>query len=490
MSLGRVPVRLSPLWCWYGTLPIRGHVRSITKDIGDYLPREQKLQKIRDFGSIAGISDWQVIRPDEHDDWLDQRDSEYLIFMSLGSKEAKSQKTLKPSVATRTYSSGVKTNCDAWLYASDRRQLIQRVQDMIAFYEETRVRLASGELTFAQAALHDARSRLKWTREMRGHLQRNRTITFHGINSRIGMYRPFVKQHLYFDRNLIQHIALTPVMFPTPAAPNQVIGATGRGETAGFSTLITDVIPDLHLIAGVQWFSRWRYEVHDPLSPDAWAQTEDAGLDIVSGYRRINNITDWCLQQFRHQYPALHITKDDIWYYFYGLLHASDYRARYRADLSKDLPRIPFAPDFGAFREAGATLAALHLGYETCPEYELPVDGSGSGDGVVYRLSDKKMRWGSAGKTQDRSVLHVTPAVTLRCIPEAAHTYVVNGRTPLEWAIDRLHIRQDKESGIINDPNAWFADNPPGLVSHLRRLVHVSVATAKVVEGLSVALAD
>ena len=146
--------------------------------------------------------------------------------------------------------------------------------------------------------------------------------------------------------------------------------------------------------------------------------------------------------------------------YLYGLLHAPDYRERYRADLSKDLPRIPFAPDFGAFRDAGAALAQLHLRYETCPEYELQVDLSSVGPGA-YQLSDKKMSWGGTNKEPDRSVLHVTPAVTLRGIPEAAHNYVVNGRTPLEWAVDRLHIRHDKESGIINDPNAWFR-GPPG----------------------------
>ena len=210
---------------------------------------------------------------------------------------------------------------------------------------------------------------------------------------------------------------------------------------------------------------------------------------IVDGYLQVDNITDWCVQQFRTQYPNLVITKDDIWHYVYGLLHAPDYRERYRADLSKDLPRIPFAPDFGAFRDAGAELAALHLGYENCPEYKLPVDINGTGDSV-YRLSDRKMQWGGTRKDPDRSVLHVTPAVTLRGIPDMAHGYVVNGRTPLEWAVDRLHIRRDKESGIVNDPNAWFADKSAGLVAHLRRLVHVSVETARIVEGLPLALRD
>ena len=186
--------------------------------------------------------------------------------------------------------------------------------------------------------------------------------------------------------------------------------------------------------------------------------------------------------------PALQITKDDIWHYIYGLLHAPDYREKYRADLSKDLPRIPFAPDFGAFRDAGEQLAALHLGYETCAEYALQVEvGPGSNP---YQLDYKAMQWGGTRKEPDRSVLQVTPAVTLRGIPTEAHGYVVNGRTPLEWAVDRLHIRKDKESGIVNDPNAWFADDPAELVAHLKRLVHVSVETTRIVDGLPPALVD
>ena len=248
---------------------------------------------------------------------------------------------------------------------------------------------------------------------------------------------------------------------------------------------MTEAIPDLQVLFNGQWFSRWRYEVHDPNSPDAWVQSGDEDLEHVPGYRRVDNITNWCLQQFRQQYPDLQINKDDIWHYIYGLLHAPDYREKYRADLSKDLPRIPFAPDFGAFRDAGAQLAALHLGYETCPEYELQVEVSGGPN--PYQLDSRKMQW---DKGSDRSVLHVTPAVTLRGIPAEAHGYVVNGRTPLEWAVDRLQIRQDNASGIVNDANAWFADDPADLVAHLKRLVHVSVETTRIVDGLPPALVD
>ena len=136
------------------------------------------------------------------------------------------------------------------------------------------------------------------------------------------------------------------------------------------------------------------------------------------GYLQVDNITDWCLKQFQDHYNDTSIAKDDIWHYLYGLLHAPDYRARYKPDLSKDLPHIPFASDFNAFQDAGAELAALHLGYEVCPEYKLQVDVDGVGNSV-YHLNNKAMQWGGTRKEPDRSVLHVTSAVTLRGIPEA-----------------------------------------------------------------------
>ncbi|MXZ40860.1 MAG: DEAD/DEAH box helicase [Caldilineaceae bacterium SB0666_bin_21] len=459
------------------------------RDIGDYLSREEKLQLIREYGSIAGIPDWQDIQPDVHHDWLEQRDPAYQTFMPLCSKEAKSQKIREPSVAAHLYSRGVVTGGDAWLYASERELLAHRVQDMIAFYEDRRRRVEAGQISVEVATRNDAPARFKWDRERINLLKRNRELIFIPDQLRTGMYRPFFKQHLYFDRSLIQMIYQMPSMFPTPNSPNQVIGITGKGSSKQFSVLISDVIPDIQVIFNGQWFARYRYEVHDPDRADAWAQTGHTDLDTVPGYRRIDNITDWCLQRFFSQYPDLHITKDDIWHYLYGLLHAPDYRKRYKVDLSKDLPRIPFAPDFGVFRDVGAELASLHLGYETCPEYKLQVDEQGIGDSV-YHLSNKAMQWGGKRKDPDRSVLHITPAVTLRGIPEAAHTYVVNGRTPLEWAVDRLLLRTDSGSSIVNDPNAWFAANPVELVSHLRRLVHVSVETVRLVAALPASLVD
>ena len=457
------------------------------KDIGDYLSREQKLQIVQESGSIAGIADWQDIQPDKHHDWLNQRNPGYQQLIPLGMLGERG--LLATQVVFALYSNGLMTSRDAWLYAFDWEQLNQRMRDMTAFYRERLLSVAAGTMTEAEATANNAPERIKWTRGLRGTLGRKLLVQHDPQHIRVAMYRPFVKQHVYFELRYIEMALRIPALFPTPEAPNQVIGVTGRGATKLFSCLITDFIPDRELISKALWFARWRYEVLGRHRPDAWASSKEADMETVPGYLRVDNITDWCLQQFRHKYPDLSVSKDDIWHYLYGLLHAPDYREKYKADLSKDLPRIPFAPDFGAFRDAGAELAQLHLGYETCPEYALPVEVSRVGPGA-YHLSDRKMRWGGTNKEPDRAVLHVTPAVTLRGIPEAAQAYVVNGRTPLEWAVDRLHIRHDQESGIVNDPNAWFADNPAGLVSHLRRLVQVSVETARIVAGLPPALED
>lgn len=464
-----------------------GECQILYKDIGDYLSREEKLRILKENGSIACISDWQQIKPDQHHDWLKQRDPEYQRIMPLAIKSQK----LQPDVSAtfQMLSKGLATNRDLWVYSFDRLQLCRNVETMTKSYEDRRQSVLAGKATVEEAGRNNNLTHIKWTRGLRYRLERNERLELDPSNFRQSMYRPFCKQHVYFDSQYNEYVFRIPSMFPSPGAMNQLIGVTGRGADEGFYTFMSDVIPDYNLLAaGVQCFSRWRYETHDPDSPAAWVHSGDEGLEDVPGYRRIDNITDWCLESFRQQYPTLQIGKDDIWYYIYGLLHAPDYREKYRADLSKDLPRIPFAPDFGEFRDAGEEMATLHLGYETCPQFELQVDVTPAP--TPYDLSRKPMQWGGTKKDQDRSVLHVTPWVTLKGIPDEAHRYVVNGRTPLEWAIDRLLIRQDKFSKIVNDPNAWFVENPAGVVAHLKRLVHVSVETTRIVEGIPPALSD
>lgn len=204
-----------------------------------------------------------------------------------------------------------------------------------------------------------------------------------------------------------------------------------------------------------------------------------------------DNITDWTLARFHVRYGP-EVTKDDVWEYMYGVMHAPDWRERYRHDLQRNLPRIPLADDFEAFRAAGRDLIDLHVGYETVEEYPLTclVDGEpdeGAADPGVYRIHTK-MRWGG-GRGQgneDRSILVLNDRCRLVAIPVEAHDYTVSGRSPLHWAMESLRVKHDKASGIVDDPNGWhaWADDGFNLIRHLRRLVAVSVETARIVAAL------
>ena len=208
-----------------------------------------------------------------------------------------------------------------------------------------------------------------------------------------------------------------------------------------------------------------------------------------------DNVTDWCLDQVQGHYGDESITKDDIWEYLYGVMHAPDWRDKYKHDLRRNLPRVPFAPDFEAFRSAGRELMDLHIGYDDVPEHPVDcwldrtIDNDGTADPIAdpnaYRID--KLSWGRGpNRTQDRSVLEINARCRLVGIPDAAHEYTISGRSPLQWAIDSLRYKHDTNSGITDDPNEWesWADEPVNLVRHLRRLVYVSVESARIASQL------
>lgn len=208
----------------------------------------------------------------------------------------------------------------------------------------------------------------------------------------------------------------------------------------------------------------------------------------------LDNITDWCLDQFQQHYSDISITKDDIWEYLYGVMHASDWREKYEFHLQKNLPRIPFASDFESFRSAGRKLIDLHIGYEFCPEHPdviCEVDGEtdiGTSEDEAYRIDT--LKWAIVNKKHDMSSLVVNRRCRLTGIPETAHDYTISGRSPLEWAISSLCHKSDTNTGIADDPNTWhaWADEPFELIRHLRRLVWVSTETSRIVKELPASL--
>ena len=450
--------------------------RILYRDIGDYLTREQKLAVLTEAASITGVDGWQTITPDPHHDWIGQRDEAFTALYPIGSKEAKAGTTA--DAIFRLFSNGYKTSRDAYLYNFSRDACARNGQRVVEEYlgalqEWTNPQGGQADL---DAIIGRYSSGVRWDRELRNNLRRRKATAYSAANIWAVSYRPFIKQHCYVDYVLVNNKYQMDSIFPSPDSKNRAICVPGVGSTKPFSALIVNAMPDLELISKGQCFPRYRYT--KPTSGQA--SLPDEGLTRT----RIDNISDRALEAFCRHYADDTIAKDAIFDYVYGVLHAPDYRNRFGNDLAKDLPRIPKAPDFHAFAAAGRALARLHLEYETCDEY--PVETEVKSDDPQpehFRIGTRKMRFADKEKT----TLIINDHVRLSGIPEEAYRYIVNGRTPLGWFIDRYHIKADKRSGITIDPNGWFMD-PRDLVTAIRRIVHVSVETVRIVDALPPAL--
>ena len=344
---------------------------------------------------------------------------------------------------------------------------------MVSDYRGALRFLASHPESSLDEAVRAYASNLRWDDSLKAKLKQKKTTVSSAQHVRPVYYRPFVKQYCYVDYVLITRKSQQDSIFPTPDADNRMICAPGVGSTQPFSVLMVDGMSDLHFNAFGQCFPRYRYAPTDDPQPTL--------LPKLQASVRLDNIRDQALTLFRENYKDDGITKDAIFDYLYGLLHAPLYGQRFADDLTKQIPRLPMARSFDAFGHAGSQLAALHLGYETCDEYPLDVVPTQSGELLArhFRFGERPMRFAHG----DKSVLVVNEHVRLAGIPQEAHAYVVNGRTPLEWFIDRYRVTRDRHSGIVNDPNGWFS-TPEDLISAIRRVVHVSVETVRIVAGL------
>ena len=452
-------------------------------DIGDYLTRDEKLQAVQDMCNVANLP-WRTLTPNEHGDWINVRDPAFANFMPLGNKE--DDKALR---LFDTYSQGVLTARDAWAYNFSHRRLAENMERMIAFYNVQRaeygkaVKSSTADAATVEDFIDTDPKKISWTRNLKGDVRKQKAYEFLTDNIVDGLYRPFTKQRLYFSRRFNEMVYLMPKLFPQPDSENLVISVTGIGANKAFSPLISNTLPDYETISKGQHFPLYFFdEAHqgDLLSP--------AG----DGFVRRDAINDAALTAFRKTYTdqrGSRISKENLFYYVYGVLHSPEYKTRFEADLKKQLPRIPFARDFWAFSSAGQELAKWHLNYETVDPFPLQQLGElDLGDPALYRV--QKMAWARKridGKLrEDKTTLVYNSRITLTGIPPEALEYIVNGKPALEWVMERYQVTTDKDSGIANDPNDWAAEhnNPAYICNLVKRIVRVSVETVRIVEGL------
>lgn len=435
-------------------------------DIGDYLSEKEKLAIIAEKRSILNPAmNWTHIRPNAQGDWLNQRNDIFGSFIPLGDKDNKDN---KQTFFVPYYSSGLKTQRDAWCYNFSQTRLRQNIQSTLDYYNSI---VESGRDT----PLLDA-TRISWSANLQTSFSKKREINFEEKDCRIGLYRPFNKLHVYFNREMNERVYQMPKLFPTPETKNLVICLPGiGGRWVEFSPFMVNDIPDLHLHNdGTQCFPLYYYEKKSVYQPTLFDSEK-------SEYTRKDGITNFILERCRASYGPK-VSKEDIFYYVYGLLHSPDYRRTFAADLKKMLPRLPLVEkpaDFWAFSKAGRALAELHLNYETQPPHpDVVVSGAEQGK---FRV--EKMRFPDK---QDKTTIEYNPWITLSHIPQEACEYVVNGRSAVEWIMERYQIKTDKASGITNDPNDWATEQGKQryILDLLLSVITVSVETVKIVDEL------
>ncbi|QPI11826.1 DEAD/DEAH box helicase (plasmid) [Stutzerimonas stutzeri] len=452
-------------------------------DIGDYLSREEKLEKIVSYASVAGIPSWQHVIPDEHGDWLKQRDDSFGQFIVLGAKDDTGSEVL-----FENYSRGLETGRDAWVINSSVSKVKLNVVSMLDFYNAEIQRVGAASLQGSKKEridqvrplLSSDATRISWTSSLFANAADGAPLRLRPDCIGTMVYRPFTKQAFTYDSNVVHRVGQMPRIFPDAKAENLLIMVKQRPAEVGQLALMVNCPPELQTDGGTQCFPLYLYdETAQASKDDLFAEPVEGGL------RRRAAITDAGLAHFASAYPGEAISKEDLFYYVYGILHSPDYRERFADNLSKELPRIPAvkrAADFWAFSKAGRDLADLHLNYETVEPYPLTIEAKGTLTDADYRV--EKMKFAKKG---DKSTVIYNPRITLRGIPEAAWDYVVNGKAALDWVMERQAVRTDKASGIVNDANDWAVEtmgNPKYPLELFQRVVTVSLETQKIVNNL------
>ena len=445
-------------------------------DIGDYLNREEKLSILSKFRTVNNSKiDWQILSPNEEGDWISQRNN---IFGTFTPIDAEKKYDTNTKTYFLTYSLGLATGRDAWVYNYSKNQLIQNVQKSLSFYKEQlekyKIEKFENNDLEVDSFIDTDPTKLSWNRNLKDDLGKFNEVLFSNEAFVLGLYRPFCKQNLYFDRAYNAMIYQNKKLFPKPKTVNRVICVTGLGASKDFSVIISDMITDLQTQMNGQCFPLFFYEENDKKQVSLFESSEDK-------YIRRDGVSDFILQQSQKAYGK-NVSKEDIFYYVYGFLHSPEYREMFSADLKKMLPRLPLVDemkDFWAFSKAGRKLAELHINYENVPPAEgVIVKGA---DGEFFKV--EKMRFQSK---EDKSKILFNSKITVENIPVEAYEYVVNGKSAIEWIMERYQITVHKESQIKNDPNDWADEvgNPRYILDLLLSIINVSLQTVEIVKGL------
>ncbi|MEY3219025.1 MAG: hypothetical protein RIT27_382 [Pseudomonadota bacterium] len=424
--------------------------------LDEFWTKHQKFDFLNQKQHIGNV-EWKIISPDSKYNWLTEGlHSEFENFIAIGSKEGKATKENPQNVIFKIYSRGVCSNEDAYVFNFSAKCLTENAIKMVENFNSEYDRWKrNGKPKDIDSFLNVNEKTLKWIRNTKRHLLRDKDVYFNQDKIRKAIYRPFCKQFIFFERAFNEDIYQFPKIFPTleTEKENFVICCTNHSQIP-FVVHITNVIPEV--ANGGRTGQCFPFYIYDE-----------------EGTNRRENITDWALERYQKHYNDLQITKKAIFYYVYGLLHSKNYREKYAQNLKKELPRIPFEKDFWFISTLGKELADLHLNYENAEPFELD---SEINEPIDWKV--EKMRL-----SKDKKTLVYNQSITFLNIPEKTFDYKLGNRSALEWVIEQYRIKTDERSGIINDPNQ--DDNEKYIVDLIRKIITVSLKTVDLMAQLN-----
>ena len=449
--------------------------------------------RITKFGSIQGITrdgGWKQITPDSYGDWLDQRNLDFARFTMLGSKDKNCDHEQR---LFKNYSSGVKTNRDAWCFNFSAQEVEGNIRRMIDNYNGELKRFSQVQVPSTKEVINTFvdpdPTRISWSVNLKELFRKGSILYYEGGEIYPTLFRPFTRQHLYFNLRLNERPGQMRQIFPHGDAKNRLICLSGVGSRSGFTALMTDAIPNYALIESGQCFPFWLY-----------GKVDKSELDILNGeidahgYRRMEAITAEALKDYQSVFGN-RVTKDDIFHYIYGLLHLPSYREQFAANLKKELPRIPIPVEvahFHALVDAGRSLGKWHLGFDSIDPWPLEFEKGGWEPAPDHSCEDWfrviKMKHPGRGSTTDISRIIYNRHITVCDIPDEVWNYIINGKSALKWVMLQQAVTTDKASGIVKDPNLWAetsADGPSYPLKLLARVVRVSIETQNIIAELT-----
>ena len=441
-------------------------------DIGDYLTREEKLSRIKDFKSIGNKKmDWQILNPNEEGDWINQRNDKFKDFIPLIDKDNKNNKETFFTMS----SNGVVTSRDSWVYSYSKINLEKNMKETIDFYNkevEKILKVRNKDKNKSIEDIIDTNPRnISWSADLKKKANSYKFNKFNRDDIVISLYRPFTKQYLYFNKFWNERYSQQDKFKKYLS-----IGTVGIGGNKDFSIIILNNIGDFQTLQNANFYPLYYIEEN---------KNKDKSLfetfDGIEEENKKDGISDYIFNLAKQKYSTK-ITKEDIFYYVYGFLHNEDYKKEFEADLKKLIPRLPLVDDYNTFKvysDIGRELADLHLNYENIErDRNIVVEGEKTNN---FKL--EKMRFTSKDK---KDVIIFNSDIKIKNIPLEAYDYQVNGKSAIEWIMERYAVTINKDSQIENNPNSWCEENknPRYILDLLLSIITLSVRTIELVKKL------